>query len=156
MLGIQISTMTTVNPESIKNVRYPFYVAPVMAAKEVGRLSVLTVKMLGNVVTTLVGKFAVPEGVAGPVGIFKMTGHFAKQGVMSLVHFTALISISLGVINIMPFPALDGGRFLFIIIEAVTRRKPNAKVEKIIHASGFALLMALILVITWNDIMNLF
>lgn len=139
----------------VKNISYPFYIAPFQAVYEVGRLSVLTTQMLGSVVSNLVGKFAVPEGVAGPVGIFKMTERHAEQGLMALIQFTALLSISLAVINVMPFPALDGGRFLFIIFELITRRKPNAKWEAIIHSVGFILLMVLILVITWNDILTL-
>ncbi len=141
---------------NVQNIKYPFYIAPFKAISEIGRLSVLTVGMLGKVVTSIVAKFSVPDGVAGPVGIYKMTGYFAKQGFMALVQFTALLSISLGVINIMPFPALDGGRFMFIVFEMITRKKANAKWETIIHTIGFALLMLLILVITWKDIMNLF
>lgn len=140
---------------NVKEVRYPFYQAPIKALGEIGRLSVLTVKMLGNVVVSIVVKFTVPQGVAGPVGIAKLTYTFAQEGFMALVQFTALLSISLGVINIMPFPALDGGRFLFIIFEFVLRRRPNAKMEAMVHTVGFALLMLLILVITWNDIANL-
>lgn len=140
----------------IKDVKVPFYRAPVDALKEVGRLSYLTLDMLGNVVVSLVSKLAVPEGVAGPVGIARLTHHFAQQGLIALMQFTALLSISLGVINIMPFPALDGGRFLFIVVEAVLRRRPSPKWEAGIHAIGFALLMLLILVITWNDITELF
>ena len=140
---------------NVKKVKYPFYKAPIKAFSEIWRLSVLTVKMIGNVVSSIVSKFTVPEGVAGPVGIYKMTEAFANQGFMALVQFTALLSISLGVINIMPFPALDGGRFLFIIFEAITRRKANAKWETIIHTIGFALLMIFILIITWNDIVKL-
>ncbi len=140
----------------VKNVKYPFYQAPYYAIKEVGRLSILTVKMLGDVLVSLVAKLTVPETVAGPVGIAKMTHYFVQQGFMALLQFTALISISLGVINIMPFPALDGGRFLFIIFEAVTRKRPSPKWEGIIHSVGFVLLMMLIFVITWNDIINLF
>ena len=124
--------------------------------KEVGRLSYLTVDMLGEVVVSLVAKFTVPDTVAGPVGIAKMTHRFAQEGFMALLQFTALISISLGVINIMPFPALDGGRFLFIIFEAISRKRPSPKWEAIIHSVGFVLLMMLIFVITWNDIVNLF
>ena len=141
---------------NVNEVRYPFYIAPVKALGEIGRLSVLTVKMLGQVIVSIVAKFTVPEGVAGPVGIAKLTHTFTQQGFMALVQFTALLSISLGVINIMPFPALDGGRFLFIVFEVVTRRRPNSKMEAIVHTVGFALLMLLILVITWNDILNLF
>jgi regulator of sigma E protease len=140
----------------LKDQQYPFYKAPVEAVKEVGRLSYLTLSMLGDVITGLLLKFTVPEGVAGPVGIARMTHHFTQQGLMALMQFTALLSISLGVINIMPFPALDGGRFLFIIFEIITRKKPSARWEAMIHAIGFALLMLLILVITWNDIMSFF
>jgi regulator of sigma E protease len=153
-LGMTISLENYIS--NIQKVSYPFYIAPFKALSEIWRLSVLTVKTIGNVVVSLVAKFTVPEGVAGPVGIYKMTSVFAKQGIMALVQFTALLSISLGVINIMPFPALDGGRFLFIIYELISRRKANAKWEAIIHSIGFALLMLMILAITWNDIVNLF
>jgi len=140
----------------IKDLKYPFYQAPIEAVKEVGRLSYLTMDMLGNVIISLVAKFAVPDGVAGPIGIARMTHHFTQQGVMALLQFMALLSISLGVLNIMPFPALDGGRFLFIIFEVALGRRPSAKWESIIHTIGFAMLMLLILIITWNDIVNLF
>lgn len=140
---------------NVNDVRYPFYLAPVKAISEIGRLSVLTVKMFGKVIVSVVAKFTVPEGVAGPVGIAKMTHYFTQQGFMALVQFTALLSISLGVINFMPFPALDGGRFLFIIFEIILGRRLNAKWESIAHSVGFALLMFLILMITWNDILNL-
>ena len=152
-VGMTISTETYVM--HVKEVSYPFYIAPIKALSEIWRLSVLTVKMLGTVVVSIVAKFTVPEGVAGPVGIARMTHYFAQQGFMALVQFTALLSISLGVINIMPFPALDGGRFLFIVFEFITGRRANAKMEAIIHTIGFALLMLLILVITWNDILML-
>ena len=139
----------------LEDQKYPVHIAPLMAAKEVGKLSYKTLEMLGNVVTSLVSKLTVPNGVAGPVGIFKMTGFYAQEGVIELLKFMALLSISLGVINIMPFPALDGGRFLFIIFEVVLRKRPSAKWEATIHGIGFILLMLLILVITWNDIKNL-
>lgn len=140
----------------LKDLRYPFYKAPVVAVKEVGRLSYLTLKMLGDVVVSLVEKLAVPAGVAGPVGIARMTYGFMQEGAMALLQFGALLSISLGVLNIMPFPALDGGRFLFIIFEVILRRRPNAKWEAAIHGIGFAMLMLLILLVTWNDIASLF
>ncbi len=151
-LGFKIADAPEI---SQKTVRYPVYEAAWVSVTEVGRLSYLTVKMLGNVVVSLVAKFTVPEGVAGPVGIFKMTEQFTAEGAVPLLQFAALLSISLGVINIMPFPALDGGRFLFILIEIVLRKRPSAKWEGLIHGVGFILLMALILVITWNDIWKL-
>ncbi len=153
-LGMTISLEDFV--VKVNEIRYPIYEAPFHAAFEVWRLSGLTIVMLGNVVTTLVTKLAVPAGVAGPVGIAKMTHTFAMQGFMALVQFTAMLSISLGVINIMPFPALDGGRLLFILFEVALRRRLSAKWETIAHTTGYALLMLLILAITWNDIWNLF
>jgi regulator of sigma E protease len=153
-LGISISSAAVIL--KVHNVSKPFYKAPFYALSEVGRLSFLTVKMLGEVVVSIVAKFTVPEGVAGPVGIAKMTNYFVKQGFMALLQFTALISISLAVINVMPFPALDGGRFLFIIFEVIARRRPSPKWESAIHSIGFALLMLLIVIVTWNDIASLF
>ena len=140
----------------IKDLKYPFYRAPLEAAKEVGRLSWLTLNMLGDVVVSLVAKLTVPEGVAGPVGIAKLTSQFMQEGVIAMMQFLALLSISLGVINIMPFPALDGGRFLFIIFEVISGKRPSPKWEAMIHGIGFILLLLLIFVITWNDIINLF
>lgn len=152
-LGFSVSNMPYIL--FLKDLQYPFYQAPIEAIKEVGRLSYLTLNMLGDVVVSLVQKFTVPDGVAGPVGIAKLTHQFMQQGIIALMQFVALLSISLGVINIMPFPALDGGRFLFIIFEAVLRRRPSPKWESAIHGIGFVLLLLLIFVITWNDIVHL-
>lgn len=152
-LGLKLSYQNRIT--KINEIKYPIHIAPLKALKEVGRLSYLTVSMLGNVISNLVNDFSVPDGIAGPVGIFKLTGKYAQEGIMALIQFTALLSISLGVINIMPFPALDGGRFLFIIYEVITRKKPNAKWEAIIHTIGFAILMLFILIITFNDILNI-
>ncbi|MCR4311700.1 MAG: site-2 protease family protein, partial [Candidatus Uhrbacteria bacterium] len=73
-----------------------------------------------------------------------------------LVQFAAMLSVNLAVINILPFPALDGGRMLFLAIEAI-RRKPNSpRVEQAVHAAGFLILMLLVLVVTYKDIVNFF
>ncbi len=139
----------------IKDLQYPVYKAPFVAVREVGRLSYLTLNMLGDVVVSVVAKLTVPDTVAGPVGIAKLTAQFMQEGVVAMMQFLALLSISLGVINIMPFPALDGGRFLFIIFEVVLRKRPSPKWEATIHGIGFILLILLIFLITWNDIANL-
>ena len=68
----------------------------------------------------------------------------------------ALISINLGIVNMLPLPALDGGRLLFLLIELVIRRPVNQKYESVIHAAGFILLMGLMLVVTFNDILRFF
>lgn len=151
-LGISIQDAQLIEPIPIK---LPVHKAAWHAVKETGRLSHLTVQLLGDVVVNLVSRFTVPDNVAGPVGIFQMTGQFTAEGFVAILQFMALLSISLGVINVMPFPALDGGRFLFILFELIARKRPNAKWEAMIHGIGFLLLMLLILVITWNDIMRL-
>ena len=95
-------------------------------------------------------------GVAGPVGIAVMTGEVASLGWAHLLSFTAMLSLNLAVLNMIPFPALDGGRVLFIIIEKLTGRKVNRSIEGVVHAMGFLLLMLLIIVVTFKDVVRLF
>lgn len=140
----------------IQDVRYPFWIAPLKAFDESFRLGGLTVQMFGNVLKSFFTKFTIPEGVAGPVGIAQLTYTFVQQGVLSLLRFMALLSLSLAIINILPFPALDGGRLFFILIELVIGRKVNGKWEGVIHTIGFALLMILIVAVTYSDIIKLF
>ena len=94
----------------------------------------------------------VTADLAGPVGIATLTGQVARLGVVYLMQFTALLSINLAVINFLPFPALDGGRFLFLIIEKIKRAPVRREVENLIHNIGFALLMILVLVVTFRDV----
>ncbi len=93
--------------------------------------------------------------IAGPVGIAALTGQVANLGVLYLIQFTALLSLNLALVNALPFPALDGGRVLFVIIEKFRGRKVSAKVETIIHNIGFALLLLLVLVVTLRDVNRL-
>jgi len=97
----------------------------------------------------------VSEGVSGPVGIAQITSQAVSLGAVSVLQLMGLLSLNLAVLNILPIPALDGGRFFFIIVEAITRRRVYPKVEKWAHSIGFALLLALILLITYNDILKL-
>jgi regulator of sigma E protease len=90
--------------------------------------------------------------VTGPVGIVHAVGEAANVGVVNLLLFTALISINLAVINVLPFPALDGGRLLFIIIEAIMRKPIPAKIANGFNLGGFALLMLLMFAVTYHDI----
>lgn len=140
----------------LTDVHFSWYEAPVRAAEEVAKQSYVTVVLAGGVIHNLVAKLTVPKEVAGPVGIFEMTSAFSNAGLIPLLLFMAMLSISLAVINILPFPALDGGRFFFLLAELITRRKLPAKVEGYIHTAGFVLLMLLIIVITKNDLFRLF
>lgn len=97
----------------------------------------------------------VSEGVSGPVGIASITSAAVAAGPISVLQLVALLSLNLAVMNVLPIPALDGGRFFFIVWEAITRRKPKPVVEKWVHSVGFVVLIGLIAVITYNDILKL-
>ena len=97
-------------------------------------------------------KGQVPQDVSGPVGIFAVTTEAAKSGILTLINFVGILSVNLAILNILPFPALDGGRLLFIGIESVTRRKVSAKIEGTIHNIGMIILLILLLAITIGDI----
>lgn len=110
---------------------------------------------VGMLISRIFTQGKLPEELAGPVGIFQLTGIVSQQGFLALLHFLGVLSINLGILNILPFPALDGGRLLFVIVEAVFRgraRQIIPKVERITNMVGFVLLIALILAITLQDI----
>lgn len=93
--------------------------------------------------------------VAGPIGIAGIVGGAAELGFTYLLMITAIISINLGVINLIPFPALDGGRILFVAIEGIIRRPIPHKFQNMVNAVGFFLLMALMITVTYKDILKL-
>ncbi|OHB04893.1 MAG: hypothetical protein A3B16_01630 [Candidatus Zambryskibacteria bacterium RIFCSPLOWO2_01_FULL_45_43] len=94
--------------------------------------------------------------VSGPLGIVGIVGEASSYGFSSLLILTALISINLSVINLVPIPALDGGRLLFVGIEAVTRRKIKPAIFNFLNLAGFALLILLMVFITIQDVRNIF
>ncbi len=93
--------------------------------------------------------------ISGPVGIAGIVGSAAKLGLTYLLMVTALISINLAIVNLIPFPALDGGRLLFVIIEGITRRRISPRFTNMVNLVGFALLMVLMVVVTYRDIAKL-
>ncbi len=94
--------------------------------------------------------------VSGPVGTAEVIGESATMGLSSLLLVVALISINLGVMNLLPFPALDGGRILLLGIEAIRRKPLNPKVEQALNGAGLLLLLGLMVVVTFKDVINLF
>ena len=93
--------------------------------------------------------------LSGPVGIYNVVGNAAESGFLSLLYLTAYISINVGFINFLPIPAFDGGRILFLIIEKIKGKPVDQKLENTVHTIGFFLLMALMLLITYNDIIRI-
>lgn len=96
------------------------------------------------------------NALSGPVGIYSIVGESRSAGIQSVLFLIAYLSINLGVMNILPIPALDGGHVLFLIIEMITRKKVNAKVESIATTIFFGLLILLMLYVTVHDIIRLF
>lgn len=94
--------------------------------------------------------------LSGPVGIYSIVDQYKELGINALLYLLALLSINVGVINLIPLPAFDGGRILFLIIEKVKGSPINPKIENTIHSIGFILLMLLMVYITFNDILKLF
>jgi len=108
-----------------------------------------------NLFVNFFSKGKIVEEISGPVGIVTMVVSAAELGLSHLLTFTAILSISLAILNILPFPALDGGRILFVIIEAITRRKISEKWQMISHGIGFAILILLMILVTVKDVLAL-
>ena len=94
--------------------------------------------------------------VTGPVGIASMSGKAMREGFWDFLTFIAIIALNLGILNLFPIPALDGGRILFVLLEMILRRRLPNKVENWIHTAGFAILISLMILITCKDVYNLF
>ena len=91
--------------------------------------------------------------LTGPVGIAQITGEVAKAGISPLLEFAAFLSINIGFINLLPLPALDGGRIAFVILEKLRHgKRVSPRTESLVHFIGFALLIGLVIAVTYNDI----
>ena len=95
-------------------------------------------------------------GLAGPIGIAQVTGEVARAGIAPLIELTAFISISLGILNLLPIPALDGGRLMFVVLEWVRRGKRiSPQREGLVHLVGFVVLISLVIVMSYFDVMRI-
>lgn len=108
-----------------------------------------------SLIDLISGKYGI-SAMSGPVGVTAAIGSVAKQNLKNILPIAALITINLGIFNLLPVPALDGGRLLFIAVEMVIRKKVPEKYETLIHTAGFVLLIAFMLLITAKDIWSLF
>ncbi|WP_050181416.1 RIP metalloprotease RseP [Domibacillus robiginosus] len=121
-------------------------------AKEVYTWTKLIINVLGTIVT---GQFSL-DMLSGPVGIYVSTDTVAQSGIFNLAKWAGVLSINLGIMNLLPLPALDGGRLLFFLYEAVRGKPVDRRMEGMVHFVGFALLMLLMIMVTWNDIQRFF
>src|SRR3989338_105880 len=132
-----------------------FFTGVTLALRETWTVTVGTVKGVGVLLKSLAFEQRVPPDIAGIVGIAQLTYTSVQEGFMKYLRLVALLSLSLAVLNILPFPALDGGRILFVAYELLLRRPVNRRVEVITNGVGIALIMALMIAVTWNDILRI-
>jgi len=146
-IGVALADVGVVSLPPIQAVRASFY-------SVVGYSKVVAVTLAEVLRGFVIRK---PSGIelSGPVGIAVISGQAARQGIISLLEFMAILSVNLAVLNILPIPALDGGRVLFLAIEKIRGRPMSRTVEAIIHNIAFFILIALILIVTAVDISRL-
>lgn len=135
--------------------KYVWYKAPIFGTIEAGKFSWLILSGLGGTVRDIFTGGFKAESVAGPIGVAQLTGEAVRAGWFAVLWFVALLSLNLAVLNIMPIPALDGGRFFFMLIELFTGRKVSPKYEGYAHAAGLVVLLSLMALITVLDISRL-
>lgn len=137
-------------------IKYPWYIS-LYKGVWAALISVVNIALAFYfVIKSLILGQGLVVDVAGPVGIAVIVGQSARLGINYLLNVTAMISVTLAVINILPIPALDGGRILFILVEKIIRRPVPMKYEQLAHTIGFIVLMGLIILVTGRDIVGLF
>ncbi len=145
-LGIAIAEIGTVH--------YPFFSAIWEGIKATGWYLKEIVVAFYLLITGLFAGHGAGDAVSGPVGVAVMTGKVARLGLIYLIQFMAMLSLNLAVFNILPIPALDGGRLLFVLISKIRRKEVSQKLEGMFHMVGFALLMLLVVAVTVRDVSN--
>ena len=115
-----------------------------------------TAKMVWDSLADLIGGRFGLDAISGPIGMTELVGSAISAGWESLLYLWVIISVNLGVMNLLPLPALDGGRMMFLLWEAITRKPVNKTVEAYINAAGLFILMAFMILITFKDIFKLF
>lgn len=149
-LGVVLDVEASFTIES-----YPFYTAPFAGLAHIGTISTLIFTELGKTVGNLVTLQAPEVQVAGPIGIAVYTRDVITVGFDAVLELVALLSINLAIINLLPFPALDGGRLIFVAYEWIFKKPVNRDFERNLNFFGIATLLLLTVVITYIDIMRL-
>lgn len=141
--------------DEIGILKLPFYKSIWEGAKTTYNLTVGTAMAFFNFAAEAIKGKSVLDAIAGPVGIVSLTGGAAKLGFVYFLNFIAFLSVNLAILNILPFPALDGGRLVFLIIEKIKGSPVSAKFMGITHSVGMVILMFFMLLVTYHDIARL-
>jgi regulator of sigma E protease len=147
-IGIGLSARY-IGPET--KIAYTLLEALPQGLKDIGTVTALSVQQIWQMLT---GKIAFTKNIGGPVKIAQMATQSAELGPVTYFGFVALLSISLAILNILPFPALDGGHLLFLVYESIFRREIPVKVKLVLQKAGVALLLVLMAFVLINDIIN--
>jgi regulator of sigma E protease len=139
----------------VGKLQLPLFQAFIEGAKFTGQMLVYVIVAIATFLANAVVGSADLSQIAGPVGIVGLVGDYASLGFISLISFTALISLNLAVINLIPFPALDGGRLLFVIIEGIKGSPIRSSITNSLNMIGFVLLSLLLVVVTYSDILRI-
>ena len=150
--GVLLQTI----PRTIAAPNQNVFRAVYLSLREAEIVTVQTIIGMGKLFTSLASRGAVPEGITGIVGIAQLTYTSVQEGFMTYLRLVALLSLSLAVLNILPFPALDGGRVVFVVAEFIRRRPANRRFELLTNSIGFAVLLLLIVLVTFSDVLRLF
>lgn len=135
--------------------KYPWYTAPFYGLKESFTITNTIIKELVNTLYRFVTFQKVSGDIAGPVGIAIITDQAVKYGSQAVLQLLGILSFNLAIVNILPFPALDGGRLALIIYEVISRRKVNPKIEQKLNLVGFTILISFIILVTAHDVLKL-
>ena len=135
-------------------VSYPWYTAIWKGILATFTVTIAIIVGFYEIIKNLIMGQPVTADIAGPVGIAVLTGQMARMGLVYVLQFAAILSINLAIINILPFPALDGGRILFLIIEKIKGKPVDQRIENLIHTVGFAMLIILLLFVTFKDVLR--
>ncbi len=148
-IGIAVSDIYT---GEIEYKKYDLLTSFKLSVTNIGNYTVLTLSMLKKVIT---GKIPFNQAFGGPVKIAQYAAKSADSGTISFLYFLAMLSLSLAIINILPFPALDGGHFIIIFLEGIFKRELPVKVKIAIQNAGFIILLLLMAFIIYNDLLSL-
>jgi len=150
-IGVELDLeFARLNQTTVRQSYPPWEAAPMGVSQ-----TIETFTLFKNEIMSWFIRGAAPE-VVGPVGVAQITGELARMGISPLMQFTAFFSINLALINILPLPALDGGRIAFVILEWIRRgKRVSPKTEGLVHFIGFALLIGVIMIITYQDIIRI-
>jgi len=148
MIGLEIT-------DFYSKIKLHFWAVPLMAAVDFYSILVLIFYFFGNLILSLFHKAKPLGGVVGPVGVYVVTKEAISLGFLYVLRLAILLTINLAIINFIPFPALDGGKALFLAVEKIRRKPTTPEIENLIHLIGFFILILLIVALTVKDVLKL-